>query len=1192
MRVLKAPLSVVVLAALLASPALPAAGQAGQPSAEVALGWGARFLPSESLFYLAVDPRPGSPLLDRLRAVFTSTPEAERESRTSFERLGLDPPLADLADDIQAWAGRELFIAIPDLEEAQAIAARSVESVDVNCREPGFLIGAAIGDPFAFFEFARSLNERLGGAGVETLTERHNGTEITSVRMATNPEASGVHLAIREGYLLLSPSRARLVQALNQQPPNSLAENPMFREALSRFSPASVAAGYFSVPADVASLAPGASLSPIAGQWLVGALTAGEETLRLDIAGSLNSEAMSPITRSLLGKAPNPLRTARVAPAGSSFFLSWHNLKALWDQVVESAWPDPQEYAQVHQQALEATGLNLDEDVFSWMTGEVALFVAPAREQPAGGFPIPDLGLVVEARDANLAQQKLDKVALALQRLNPTPAQATTETIAGVAFRSIPTSAAPGSQSNVFLGLAEGWAVLASSRSVAADVVEAARGRGGLHTDPEYAAVRSALPERVQSLMYMNFPELVGLSGLAALAAASTVGTSGPLAGPDHEALQALGIFRGTAIAYDSNLERIDTHWVLRMVIPEDQSPFPTTSTADDGRATRPVSVLIDLSRSGESAGPGDPRTPGVPSRTDPFRAFLSEQLGARFPDFVFPGDRVGRTTEDPLAVEPKERLLVRVGSQGEYTDRELGVYRDYVRCGGTLLLLSDGKGPGESDGLAQAFGLEVAGTVGGEALMDWFAPHPASEGLPPFPMQGGTGLLAWDEFAEPLGFLSEGSYLDLDGNGRRDPGEPLAAPALALRRYGQGTVVFLGSTQVVQNPDHPLLRHLLAHLFPDAPLPRPLPRDAFEPDDGPQSARPLALGGPPQERGFHSPSDADWVSLSLEEGQRARIFTTGPCDTRITLYGRDGLTVVAEDDDSGAGLNASAAYTATEEGTYYAQVRPSGFLGGACPAYRLAAQVQEALSPDVFEPDDGRTQARELTPGGPSQERSFHTEADVDWVAIPLSSGHRVRLSTAGSCDTLLRLHAPDGRQLARDDDSGPGRNASLVYTAPEDGTYYAQVQLSAAQEPCASYELKAELLPPIVADAFEPDDSPAQAKPLAPSAPPQQRTLHDEQDTDWVALQLAAGSPVRLFTLGSCDTFLTLYAPDGRTELARDDDSGPGFNAELTHTVREAGTYLAQVRSGEAPPAACESYQFGAQLMTQALERAVKDD
>ncbi|MBF9034425.1 hypothetical protein HKCCE2091_09250 [Rhodobacterales bacterium HKCCE2091] len=70
----------------------------------------------------------------------------------------------------------------------------------------------------------------------------------------------------------------------------------------------------------------------------------------------------------------------------------------------------------------------------------------------------------------------------------------------------------------------------------------------------------------------------------------------------------------------------------------------------------------------------------------------------------------------------------------------------------------------------------------------------------------------------------------------------------------------------------------------------------------------------------------------------------------------------------------------------------------------------------------------------------------DRDWVAIHLVEGQTYDIAADGTgaaalIDPILRLRDGNGRLIAEDDDSGPGRNALMTYTAAATGTYYLDI-------------------------------------------------------------------------------------------------------------------------------------------------------
>jgi sugar lactone lactonase YvrE len=72
---------------------------------------------------------------------------------------------------------------------------------------------------------------------------------------------------------------------------------------------------------------------------------------------------------------------------------------------------------------------------------------------------------------------------------------------------------------------------------------------------------------------------------------------------------------------------------------------------------------------------------------------------------------------------------------------------------------------------------------------------------------------------------------------------------------------------------------------------------DPFEPDDSFSQAVTLTLDAPAAARTFHTPTDADWLAFSAEEGQRYRL-AAGALGTDVTpllaLYETDGATLLA----------------------------------------------------------------------------------------------------------------------------------------------------------------------------------------------------------------------------------------------------------------------------------------------------------
>lgn len=86
-------------------------------------------------------------------------------------------------------------------------------------------------------------------------------------------------------------------------------------------------------------------------------------------------------------------------------------------------------------------------------------------------------------------------------------------------------------------------------------------------------------------------------------------------------------------------------------------------------------------------------------------------------------------------------------------------------------------------------------------------------------------------------------------------------------------------------------------------------------------------------------------------------------------------------------------------------------------------------------------------------------------------------------------------------------------------------------------------------VGDSFEPDNSSAAAKTLGLNTP-QNHTICGLGDQDWLAFTPQAGQFYQFYTrnlAGDSDTFLALYAADGSTLLAENDDVQPGLQSSI---------------------------------------------
>jgi hypothetical protein len=183
--------------------------------------------------------------------------------------------------------------------------------------------------------------------------------------------------------------------------------------------------------------------------------------------------------------------------------------------------------------------------------------------------------------------------------------------------------------------------------------------------------------------------------------------------------------------------------------------------------------------------------------------------------------------------------------------------------------------------------------------------------------------------------------------------------------------------------------------------------------------------------------------------------------DAMLALIGPSGL-LIAEDDDSGGGLNALINVILPESGVYRLIVtsfRP------AIGSYELRLAPFAPAPVQIRPLALGDSVAGELRP---EDQRSTRYGTLVDAYRLRGTQGQRVRVDmTSVLVDPYLLLIDPNGEVIAEDDDGGGGLNARLEVTLPITGEYRILATSAAYGE--GAYQLSVSEAPAVVLpDAF----------------------------------------------------------------------------------------------------------------------------
>ncbi|MGQ9478257.1 MAG: DVUA0089 family protein [Candidatus Bipolaricaulia bacterium] len=348
---------------------------------------------------------------------------------------------------------------------------------------------------------------------------------------------------------------------------------------------------------------------------------------------------------------------------------------------------------------------------------------------------------------------------------------------------------------------------------------------------------------------------------------------------------------------------------------------------------------------------------------------------------------------------------------------------------------------------------------------------------------------------------------------------------------------------------------------------------------DSPLVATPIPTDGTLIQGCIERPGDLDYFLFSGLAGRRYLIQTshlTPEMDTLVYLFGTDGQTILAVDDNSGGGRASRLEWNCPASGTYFVMVRHAQATAGT-GCYALSISLTQA--------DDHGNDPLSATPisaDGKPIPGYIEVPGDVDYFLFTAEANWNYIIRTdrlTPEMDTVLTLYGPDGRTvLAEDDNSGGGKASRLYWPAPASGTYFLAVR-HASPSGTGGYELVLER------SGYGDDygNDPASAAAIPTDGAPVRGRIEVPGDIDYFSFSAKAEGEYTISTSGlspEMDTVLTLYGPDGRTVLAEDDNSGGGRASKLVWTCPASGTYYLSVRHARADGTGSYMLTIGALL------------
>lgn len=376
----------------------------------------ALFVPKQAPLMVSLLINPDE--LEAFKQVVTA-PGNRRRSRTELSQFK-DKLLANTGleyqRDIQPWLGDEITFAITNLD---------IDRDRVNGQQTGYLILAATKDPEQSKAFLDLFWQQQAIAGTELIFEDYQGVQLIYSKALVDGTNSGAKnpanvtnilhpetfinplsgtwatAVVGDRFVLFANQPKVLRNAINnvQAPGLNLNSSKAYQDALQQLNSPRLGFTFINLPQVGAWLsnAPAATIGLPSGQsQAFSQLKSPQASSQLMISFGLNPQGLladslfipgsegtnSDESFTHLGNLAEPVQALQYMPANVGVVAAGENLQQLWQRVSNNLEREDAIAQLVNQLILNCQkrwGVNLPEDIFSWVQGEYALGLLPTN---------------------------------------------------------------------------------------------------------------------------------------------------------------------------------------------------------------------------------------------------------------------------------------------------------------------------------------------------------------------------------------------------------------------------------------------------------------------------------------------------------------------------------------------------------------------------------------------------------------------------------------------------------------------------------------------------------------------------------------------------------------------------------------------------------------------------------------------
>ncbi|MDZ8137070.1 MAG: DUF3352 domain-containing protein [Nostoc sp. DedQUE04] len=330
--------------------------------------------PGAAIFVSKLSPAMVSLLTnpDRLQALEREE-ELSKLKTSLFAKSGID-----YKQDIQPWLGDEITLAITTLD---------IDRNPENGQQPGYLLALTTKQPEKSREFVELLFSKRALAGATLAVEQYKGVKLISDNSQPEQDLLAGSV-VGENFVLFANDPKVLKDAINnvQAPDLNLTSSPEYQKAAKERLKGGLAVAFLNLP--IVAKWQGLELPEQLYNSQIISLLLNPQGLLAETTILTSSEIVPP-------SAPlsKPVGALQYVPASAGLAISGSNLSNLADSDLAKLWKQAtatiygsgedvvSRLAKPLADVQKRWGINLPKDIFSWVEGEYAIALLPAKEQ-------------------------------------------------------------------------------------------------------------------------------------------------------------------------------------------------------------------------------------------------------------------------------------------------------------------------------------------------------------------------------------------------------------------------------------------------------------------------------------------------------------------------------------------------------------------------------------------------------------------------------------------------------------------------------------------------------------------------------------------------------------------------------------------------------------------------------------------